>query len=278
MTAAWHADLQMLSAYADGGLDDVRASSIEAHLLSCETCRDLLAPAVPAATIDRVWQGVVIATVAPHAGIVERVLLRAGVRDDIARLLAATPSLRVSWFLAESLALGFAAFAANVAPGGGADAALFLFLVIAALAPVAGVAAAFGPGLDPTYEIGIAAPMRNERLLLMRTLAVLATSLAIAGLAAIALPGFDRAAIAWLLPSLGLCLTTVTLATWIRPVVAAIVVAMTWLAVAASVTAARSDPVAAFRSGGQVLALALIVISALVLSRRRVVYEGGVAA
>jgi hypothetical protein len=31
-------------------------------------------------------------------------------------------------------------------------------------------------------------------------------------------------------------------------------------------------------SGGQLLAVALIVISALVLSRRRVVYEGGVAA
>jgi hypothetical protein len=150
--------------------------------------------------------------------------------------------------------------------------------VIAALAPVAGVAAAFGPGLDPTSEVGIAAPMRSERLLLVRSLAVLATSLAIAGLAAITLPGFDRAAIAWLLPALGLCLTTITLSTWIRPLVAAIVVAMTWLAVAASVTAARSDPVAAFRSGGQILAVGLIVISALVLSRRRVVYEGGVAA
>jgi hypothetical protein len=274
----WHAEPAALAAYADGALDDVRASSLEAHLMSCSACRTALASAVPAAPLLRAWRGVTIATVAPRPGLVERVLLRAGVRDDVARLLAATPSLRVSWLLAEALALGFAAFAANVAPGARADAALFLFLVIAALAPVAGVAAAFGPGLDPTYEVGIAAPMRSERLLLVRSLAVLATSLVIAGLAAITLPGFDRAAIAWLLPALGLCLTTITLATWIRPLVAAIVVAMTWLAVAASVTAARSDPVAAFRSGGQLLAVALIVISALVLSRRRVVYEGGVAA
>jgi hypothetical protein len=275
---AWHADPAALAAYADGALDYVRASSLEAHLMSCSACRTGLASAVPAPPLLRAWRGVTIATVAPRPGLVERALLRAGVRDDVARLLAATPSLRVSWFLAEALAMGFAAFAANVAPGAGADAALFLFLVIAALAPVAGVAAAFGPGLDPTYEVGIAAPMRSERLLLVRSLAVLATSLAIAGLAAITLPGFDRAAIAWLLPALGLCLTTITLSTWIRPLVAAIVVAMTWLAVAASVTAARSDPVAAFRSGGQILAVGLIVISALVLSRRRVVYEGGVAA
>ena len=270
----WHADTDILTRYADGGLDDVRASSLEAHLLVCDRCRALLAPLVPAATIDRGWHGVVAATAAPRPGLVERGLLAVGVRDHIARLLAATPSLRLSWFLAEALVLGFAAFAANEASGAAADTALFCFLVIAALVPMAGVAAAFGPGVDPTYEVGVAAAMRSERLLLLRTVAVLAASLAIAGVAALALPGFDRAVVAWLLPALGLTLATIALATWIPPVVAALIVAFVWLTVAASVTVRVGDPLGAFRSGGQVLALVVIALSALVLERRRATYEG----
>jgi hypothetical protein len=270
----WHADTDTLTDYADGGLDDVRASSLEAHLLACDRCRELLAPLVPARVIDRTWNGIVAATAAPRPGAVERGLLAVGLRDHIARLLAATPSLRLSWFFAEALVLGFAAVAANEASGAGADAALFGFLVIAALAPVAGVAAAFGPGIDPTYEIGVAAPMRSERLLLMRTLAVLATSLAIAGVAALALPGFDRAIVAWLLPALGLTLATIALGTWVRPAAAAATVAFVWLTAAATVTVHGSDPLAAFRSGGQILALVAIAVSALVLERRRFTYEG----
>ena len=107
----------------------------------------------------------------------ERALLALRVPEHAARLLAATPSLRLSWLLAEAMALGFAVLAANVASGNDADVVRFLFLVVAALLPVAGIAAAFGPGVDPAYEIGAAAPMRADVLLAMRALAVLTTSL-----------------------------------------------------------------------------------------------------
>ena len=46
------------------------------------------------------------------------------------------------------------------------------FLALAPLLPLAGVAAAFGAALDPTYEIGLAAPLSAVRLLLLRTVAV----------------------------------------------------------------------------------------------------------
>jgi hypothetical protein len=273
MTTTWHADADTLSRYARDDLDDVRASSLEAHVLACDGCRGLLAPMVPAATIDRGWEGVEMATLAPRPGLVERGLLAAGVRQDVARLLAATPSLRLSWFLAEALVLCLATFVARQTSGVAADAAHFLFLVVAARAPVAGVAAAFGPGVDPTYEVGVAAPMRGERLLLLRSLAVLATSIVIGAVAAATMPGLDRALVVWLLPSLGLALATTAVATWVRPVVAAIAVSLLWLVVAVSVTAAREDPLAAFGSGGQLVAIVAIVVSALVLGRRRATYE-----
>lgn len=129
-------------------------------------------------------------------GPMERTLVRLGIADHVARLLAATPSLRLSWFAALAVALGFAVSAAYTG-------AVVVFLVVAPLVPLAGVAAAYGPGVDPTYEIGLASPMRSYRLLLIRALAVLTASMGLAGAAALALPTLNWSTAAWLLPSLG---------------------------------------------------------------------------
>lgn len=191
MSATWHAEPAVLESYAAEDLDDVRASSLEAHLLACGHCREALAPMVPDRRLDAIWRGIETAVVAPRPGVVERTLLRLGVHEHVARLLSATPSLRLSWLLAEGFALVSAALAAQNAAGTRAGGpTLFLFLVLAALAPVAGVAAAFGPGVDPAYEVGIASPMRSDRLLFIRATAVLAASIAIGALASIALPAW----------------------------------------------------------------------------------------
>jgi len=277
MSTTWHADPAVLARYAADDLDDVRASSLEAHVLSCDSCREALAPMVPVARLDAVWSGVEAALDAPRPGVVERGLLRLGVRDHVARLLAATPSLRMSWFSAEAFALGSAAVAAahmRQASGGW----LFVFLVLASLAPVAGVAVAFGPGTDPVYEVGIAAPMRSDRLLFIRTIAVLLASLAIAGVAALALSGFDRSVALWLLPALGLTLATLVAATWLRPIGAACTVGLGWLVVAAAASTAANDPLAAFHVLAQFAYAATIGVSLLILAFRHVAYEGRIPA
>src|SRR5829696_6598465 len=140
MSTTWHADRTALDAYAGGALDDVRAASIEAHLLECDACRSSLAPLVAAEPLEGIWDAIEIALDAPRPGVVESALVRVGVRSHMARLLAATPSLRLSWFLAETIALVTAA----VAAGRGADTtlagtSLFAFLVLAAIAPLVGV-------------------------------------------------------------------------------------------------------------------------------------------
>ncbi len=273
----WHADTALLSAYASGDLDAARAYSLEAHLLACDRCRAGIGSVSDHEQLDRMWSEVTETVDAPRPGVVERGLVGIGVRDHVARLLAATPSLRLSWLGAEALALGFAVVAADSAvTEAGRELGMFLFLVVAALLPVGGVAAAYGPGLDPTYEVSLSSPMRSFGLLMIRAAAVLGTSIAIAGLAALALPGWDWAAVAWLLPSLGLTLASLALATRLRPLVAAGTVTFAWVAIALVAAYGTNDRLVIFRGGGQAVFLIVIALSAIVIARRREAFEQGV--
>ncbi len=268
MSGTWHADPKVVALYAGGELDEARAYSLEAHLLSCGDCRAMLSPLVDRDAIERGWTEVEEAVDSPRPGPVERFLLRLGLPDHLSRLLAATPSLRLSWFAAVAIVLGFAVLAAQ-----GDHAGLVVFLAMAPLVPVAGVAAAFGPGIDPTYEVGIASPYRSGRLLLLRSAAVLVASLALIGLGALALPGLDWTAVAWLLPALALTLVTLAVSTVAEPVPSAVAVAMGWIVSVAVVGHLAGDGVAAFHATGQVLFLVLIAVAGLVLARRSEAFD-----
>jgi len=154
----------------------------------------------------------------------ERALTRVGVPEHTARLIAATATLRVSSVLAAAVALGFSVLAARAGPRG-----VVMFLALAPMLPLAGVAATFGPGVDPTYEIARAAPTRAFRLLLVRGTAVLAVTLVVSGVAALTLPQLDWTASAWLLPSLALTVASLALATFVPPIQAAVAVAWLWV-------------------------------------------------
>jgi hypothetical protein len=275
MTMGWHADAATLERYAAGTIDGVTADSLEAHLIACDGCRGALAAGVDARELDRMWSEVVDGLDVPRAGAVERGLLAIGVREHVARLLSATPSLRLSWLAAEALALGTAAALAAASRGRAADAGLAVFLMLAALLPVAGVAVAFGPGVDPTYEVGLVAPMRSFRLVVLRAVAVLGTSTAIAGVAAVAMPDVGWTAAAWLLPSLGLTAATLALSTSFRPQIAAAAIAATWLAVAITAAFRTADRFAAFRGAAQLAFVVVLVVSCAVLVQRRRAFEGG---
>ncbi len=268
MNTQWHADSATVSRYAGGELDRAGAFSLEAHLLACGRCRDLLVPAVDRGGIERAWMEIEEAVDAPRPGPVERVLLRLGLPDHTSRLLAATPSLRISWLGAVAVALAFAVLAAH-----GDHVGLVMFLVMAPLVPVAGVAAAFGPGIDPTYEIGMAAPLRSFRLLLVRSTSVLVTSLVLIGLAALALPTLDWTAVAWLLPASALTLVTLAVSTVAEPVPSAVGVAAAWVIAVSVAGHVAGDGVAAFHATGQLLCLALVAVAGVVLARRSEAFE-----
>ena len=105
MTTTWHAEDDLLAAYAAGSADDVLAASMEAHLVACDPCRSRLARHVPRDRLASNWEAVVVTLDAPRAGLVERLLVRVGLSPRTARLLVATPALRWSWAASVSMAL-----------------------------------------------------------------------------------------------------------------------------------------------------------------------------
>ena len=272
--STWHVAPSMMEAYAQDRVDVAIAFSVEAHLEACESCRHNVAHFVDATRLDDMWEAVSAAVTAPEPGVIERGLTFLGVRDHIARLLAATPALRLSWMLAIGVVLSIAIGAAYASSGG-----VVLFLLVAPLLPVAGVAASYGPGVDPTYEIGIAAPMRSFRLLLIRTVAVVTATMAAVAVAALMLPGPTWAVVAWLLPSLGLVTATLALSTLWAPVHAAGVVTFAWIAFGGTGVWRLSERLSTtrevFGEPIQVLFLVVILSSLALLMARRGNFEKG---
>jgi hypothetical protein len=184
-------------------------------------------------------------------------------------LLAATPSLTVSWLGAVLIALAVGVVGARQGERGVA-----LFLCVAALAPVAGVAATFARGIDPTHELSLAAPFSSMRLLLLRTVAVLSLTLSLTVICSLALPGVGWEAAAWLLPALGLTLASLALATYIPHTVAFGAVTGLWLAATVAAAVRPGDALAVFDGTAQLVCVGVIAAGALVLTLRREALDG----
>ncbi|GAB2577750.1 hypothetical protein GCM10027168_08400 [Streptomyces capparidis] len=253
----WHLPDDDLRAYAGGGLEAPRLWSADAHLAACGHCRRRLTDAAPG-LLERGWARIDAELDAPRPGFAESALLRLGVPDDVARLLAATPVLRRSWLAAVALTLLVTVLAANVVSG---DRAALLFLAALPLLPPAGVAVSFGPGIDPTYEMAVVAPTHMFRLLLVRTVAVLATTTVLGAAASLALPSFGPAALGWLLPALALTATGLALMPRLGPVAAPSLVGVVWLLVVVGgpLTSGTSVP---FTAEGQLTAAAATIAAA----------------
>lgn len=261
----WHVDREMLARYVSGDLGEVSVLSIEAHLLSCAECRDGLPPLIDPVRLDRMWSDVRDAVHAPRRGRGERLLVALGVRNHSARLLAVSSSLQPSWLASMVLALVFAVLAAHLTGGGNLP-----FLLVAPIAPVAGVAWSFDRRWDPVWEIGRATATGGLRLTLIRTFSVLTTSVVVSGIVSLALPRAGWAAAAWLLPALAL--TTLTLAlstTGIATEPAACGVGGLWLAAVTITARVDADRLAAFGAAGQAAVGAVLAVSAAVVMVRR---------
>ncbi|MHC8423733.1 zf-HC2 domain-containing protein [Streptomyces sp. NB004] len=257
----WHVAEGDLRDYARGELAVPLLWSADAHLTGCAHCRGVLAELSDPAALDAGWERLDAELDAPRPGWFEGLLVRCGVGDGTARLLAATPVLRRSWFGAVAAVLVTTFL---VAFSAGAVERPALFLALAPLLPLAGVAVAYGPVMDPTYEMAVVAPVHGFRLLMIRTVAVLVVALGVNGLASLAMPGYGLTALAWLLPGLALTTAGLALTPRLGPVGGPVAVGAVWVAllVLASAERGAGAPLAPFTAAGQGVSAGLVLVGA----------------
>lgn len=256
----WHVETEVLHRYQSGDLDRVSAASVETHVTGCAECREALV--VDTAWLERSWTGIAEQVEPGEPSIVERVLTWVGVPPHLARVMAETPSLRPSWLITVTLTLVFASLASRLADPGSFD----LFLVVAPLIPVAGVAVAYGRLGDPAHEMTAVTPFDPLRLLLLRVAAVTGFAVVLSTLLDVAVPS-ARATGLWILPAFALTLVTLALGTHLAIWMAAAVSAGAWVTLLI-VFLARPDErlMSMFGAQAQVMFLVVALIAALLFA------------
>ncbi|MFJ1974213.1 zf-HC2 domain-containing protein [Streptomyces sp. NPDC087903] len=256
----WHVTEEDLRAYAQNELAPPALWSADTHLTACARCRAVLAEAGDTAALDAGWERLDAELDAPRPGRFESLLVRLGVPDHIARLLAAAPVLRRSWLGAVVAVLVMTVLATHAARTTGSPT---LFLALAPLLPLGGVALSYGPALDPTYEMAVVSPIHGFRLLMIRTVAVLAAGVGLNGLATLALPGYGLSALGWLLPAFALTSTSLALTPRLGPVLAPSAVGVGWaVLLLVARQAADGGTLAPFTAAGQGVAAAVAALAA----------------
>jgi hypothetical protein len=174
---------------------------LEAELVQVVVSRAALAERAAAAarpeTVPLAWR---------PPGWLEREAGRLLRSPGLARALVTTPSLLLPWLIASAVILGAGA-AATVGTG-----RPWVALLAPALA-AAGIAYAYGPGVDPAWELSRSMAVSDRLVLLVRALAVFALDAGL-GLAASAASGTAVGiTFGWLVPMTAVCALALAVAT-----------------------------------------------------------------
>ena len=164
--------------------------------------------APPDVDLERVWRAVATEVWRRQPSRLERRAARLLGSPGLARALLTTPSLLVAWLISTVVVLGVGA-AATVGTG------LPLVALLAPAVAGAGIAYAYGPGMDRAWELSRSMAVNDRMVLLVRALAVFAVN-ATFGLAASAASGLAASVtFGWLVPMTAvsaLALATATVA------------------------------------------------------------------
>jgi hypothetical protein len=126
--------------------------------------------------LGRVWLGVAAEVWRRRPGPLERLAGRLLRSPGLARALVTTPSLVLGWIIATAVVL-IAGAAATLGTG-----TPYVALLAPPVAAV-GIAYAYGPGMDPAWELSCSMAVSDRMVLLVRALAVFGLN-AVLGLAA----------------------------------------------------------------------------------------------
>jgi hypothetical protein len=197
----------------------------------------------PDVDLDRVWLGVAAQVWRREPGRAERAAGRLLRSPGLARALITTPSLLLGWLIATAAVLIVGVLATRVT-------GTPLIPLLAPAVAAAGIAYAYGPGIDPAWELSLSMAVSDRMVLLVRTLVVFGLN-AVLGLAASAVCGSATAVtFGWLVPMTAACSLALAAATLARSAnvgVAAgaagwVITVLTGQATGGSLTAAITDP------------------------------------
>src|SRR6202161_675532 len=148
--------------------------------------------------LGRVWLGVAAQVWRRRPGPTERAAGRLLRSPGLARALVTTPSLLLGWLIATAVVLTAGIFATL---GTGTPYVPLLAPAVAA----AGIAYAYGPGIDPAWELSRSMAVSDRMVLLVRAFAVFGLN-AVLGLAAAAASGAAAVVtFGWLIPMTATC-------------------------------------------------------------------------
>ena len=155
--------------------------------------------------LDRVWTSIAAEVWRRNPGRLERTAARLLRSPGLARALLTTPSLLAPWLVSTVVVFGAGALL-RLGPGQPA-----VWLLAPAVAAV-GIACAYGPGIDPAWELCYSMAVSERMVLLTRAVAVFAVN-AVLGLAASAASGAAASlTFGWLLPMTAICGLTLAVA------------------------------------------------------------------
>ena len=148
--------------------------------------------------LARVWTGVAAEVWRRNPGSIERTaawLLRS---PGLARALLTTPSLVLPWLISTVVVFSVGALV-SLGPG-----QPLVWLVAPAVAAV-GIAFAYGPAIDPAWELSSSCAVSDRLVLLTRAVAVFALNAALGLLASAASGAAAALTFGWLLPMTAMC-------------------------------------------------------------------------
>jgi hypothetical protein len=142
-------------------------------------------------------------------GVVERASGRLLRSPGLARALVTTPSLLLPWLIASAVVLG-------VGAAGTLGTGRPLVALLAPAVAAAGIAYAYGPGIDPAWELSRSMAVSDRMVLLVRALGVFAVDAALGLVASAASGTAVGITFGWLVPMTAACALALAAATVAR--------------------------------------------------------------
>lgn len=231
------------------------------HVARCDDCQARASISGLDVDLEKVWTGVAAEAWSEPATWPERTAARLLRSSALARTLVNTPSLFISWVLATAavLAIGVLASPASGEP---------LFALIAPALAGAGIAYAYGPGVDPAYELSRTMVVSDRMVLLVRTLAVFGVNAALGLVASLFTAITADITLGWLLPMTTVSALALATATITRSANVGVLVALCVWGMVVTAAAARTQDFGAAVTSNALMpfyAIATVALIALTL-------------